>query len=633
MLRKTASAGATIAALVLLQSGVPAGQQTTGARPQFRSGVDLVMVDASVLGRNRQPIRGLDVSKFTVLEDGRVQPVVTFSEVEVPGPDVLPTGWMREVAPDVETNSTVGSRLFLLLLDDAQIQMSPYETSAVKAIGHAIVDSLGPDDLAALVFTRDSRGALDFTSDRTRLRAMIDRFRGGANPQLGFLFARYSTGALKAVAQHLGQVRDRRKAIIYVSTGVAGVVGSDPPDREVRYRLHDAIHEAQRANVPVYTINPSGLTNLDWNAIGDAIREGTRPDVAVQAAWDTLSDTNDFLQVVAANTGGFALATSDFAGGVAQIFRENASYYLLGFKPTAPPDGKLRRIEVRVDHPGITVRARSGYSDPRPPRPGREPAATTAAIAGLIPRTDVQMRAAFAPFAVAGRKKAAVLVALGLRRAAPAEAMTERARLLVRAFTPTGQSLTGQTLEADLVLRPSGTNEAKYELFSRLDLAPGRYAIRISAESLSLNQSGSVYADVVVPDFAKEPLSLSGAVIGATPPLPSAGEEALGGLIPVVPTTQREFAGHEGTAFVRVYQGGGKPLATVTLAIRVVDAAGTPVFERAEELGPERFGGARAADYSLDLPLRGLTAGAYLLTFEATAGAAAAKRDVRFDVQ
>ena len=48
------------------EDGTPQPQ----AQPAFRSGVDLVQVDVSVLDRDRQPVMGLTAAEFTVREDG-----------------------------------------------------------------------------------------------------------------------------------------------------------------------------------------------------------------------------------------------------------------------------------------------------------------------------------------------------------------------------------------------------------------------------------------------------------------------------------------------------------------------------------------------------------------------------------
>jgi hypothetical protein len=351
-------------------------------------------------------------------------------------------------------------------------------------------------------------------------------------------------------------------------------------------------------------------------------------------AWDAMNDMDDHLRVLAANTGGFVVGnTNTFSAGVAQIFNENASYYLLGFRPPRPPDGKRRRLEVHVDRPDVIVRARNGYSEPKPAKRGKEPSPIASAIAGLLPDSDLPLRMVLAPFAIPGRKQAAVAVVIGLTRPAVDEPMTDDVHLLVGAFTPEGKSRASKALDARVALRPSAGVDAKYEVLARLDLDPGRYQLRVSAQSASLERTGSVYSELVVPDFRKDAVSLSGVVFGARPPLASAGTEALDPIVPIAPTTQRDFAGHAGTAFVRVYQGGKGALAPVPLTTRIVDETGTRVFERTQVLEPGAFGTTRAADHRLDLPVSSLPAGPYLLTFEVALEEQTARRDVRFVVR
>ena len=80
----------------------------TGAQqepPRFRGGVEIIQLDAAVLDRNRKPVTGLTAADFTVLEDGKPQPIVAFQELTAPDPDGSLVPWMRDVAPDVQTNS------------------------------------------------------------------------------------------------------------------------------------------------------------------------------------------------------------------------------------------------------------------------------------------------------------------------------------------------------------------------------------------------------------------------------------------------------------------------------------------------------------------------------------------------
>ena len=168
-------------------------------------------------------------------------------------------------------------------------------------------------------------------------------------------------------------------------------------------------------------------------------------------------------------------------------------------------------------------------------------------------------------------------------------------------------------------------------MLGRIDLKPGRYELRLSTK---FDKLGSVYADIDVPDFAKEPLSMSGVLMSVTPGVAVAPAELLTPIVPVLPTTERAFARTDRVAaFLRVYQGGGAKIAPTTIAIRIVDDHDKTVIDQTDTLGVDRFATARAADQRFALPLTELAPGEYLLTFEVTMGKATARRDVRFSIR
>src|SRR6188768_2192229 len=73
-------------ALVCLGGWSAAGRaQQPPAQPPvtFRTGVDLVEVDVSVLDKDRRPVRGLTRENFTILEDGKPRPAVAFAAVDL----------------------------------------------------------------------------------------------------------------------------------------------------------------------------------------------------------------------------------------------------------------------------------------------------------------------------------------------------------------------------------------------------------------------------------------------------------------------------------------------------------------------------------------------------------------------
>ncbi len=126
-------------------SAVLAQPQQTG-RPQFRSGVDLVHLDVSVLDKDRRPVRGLTAADFSVFEEGRAQTISAFSAVDLPDPEPPATPWMRDVAPDVRRNTTIADRrLIVIVMDDATIPFDQPMIKSAREIGRLAVERLGAE--------------------------------------------------------------------------------------------------------------------------------------------------------------------------------------------------------------------------------------------------------------------------------------------------------------------------------------------------------------------------------------------------------------------------------------------------------------------------------------------------------
>src|SRR6476646_12168246 len=70
----------TLAAVPLALAAAWAQQPVPN--PSFKTGVQLVRIDVSVLDDKRQPVRGLQASDFTVLEDGQPRPIRSFQAVD-----------------------------------------------------------------------------------------------------------------------------------------------------------------------------------------------------------------------------------------------------------------------------------------------------------------------------------------------------------------------------------------------------------------------------------------------------------------------------------------------------------------------------------------------------------------------
>jgi len=212
----------------------------------------------------------------------------------------------------------------------------------------------------------------------------------------------------------------------------------------------------------------------------------------------------------------------------------------------------------------------------------------------------------------------------------------ERVDMQVNAYNTDGKFQGGTRLRADVTVRAGASGLAEYEVLARLDLKPGRYQLRTAANVGALATSGSLYYDLDVPDFSNDGVSLSGLVFRVSPAMPIAPIDGLKGVIPIVPTTQRMFRStDEASAFVRVYQGGQKPLVRVPFRIQVRNDENVTVLDRQDTVEALSFGAGRTADVNVALPVGRLRPGEYLLSVEATVPQkpGVVKREVRFTIQ
>lgn len=621
---------ACLAAGGILAQGPPARSET------FRARTDVVQFDVSVLDGQRLPVRGLTASDFTVLENGVPQHLAAFAEVEVPAWSPGKATWLRDVAPDVVSNRRDAQRVVVIVMDDFRTRWDPGVTQTAKNVALAAIDRLGPADLAAVVYAVSRRQGQEFTVDRTLLRAAVERFvPSGLGPRPDTKLAASNPGrglgmpsrdvtrgpsgacmddcvrtALRNAADILRAWPGVRKSVILISPGR---YSSNPDALDFLVEGHptrETFTALQEANINVYQFDPHGL------------------EVEAQLSFD--------FGLFAEVTGGRAFRDTNAPEDlIPQIFRENSSYYLLGLQVAdGARDGRFRRIEVRVNRPGVEVRTRTGYYAPSSSgsrsRPTRTPAsAVDEALSGGLPAGDWPLSLTAAPFATQERPGAAVVL---VARADLAEVLSANGEVEVVAVAFDERWREAGTGKVRLVPTDSRAIQST-EVALRLNLAPGRYEIRAAIGSSATERTGSAFASIAVPNFAREPLTLSGIVIG-----PSAGafplNDDLVGVVPLRPSVDRNLSPNQPTAAaVRVYQGGRRQLGPVRVEMRIVDENDRISFMGDTTLEPAAFGDKRQADYRIELPLGQLAPGEHLLTVEAMMGETSVRRNIRFSVR
>src|SRR5437868_3249047 len=158
----------SLVVVMLLVAGVMvSGQQprtTTPQPPTFRLETSLIEADAVVTDAQGNIVRGLTKDDFTILDDGKPQPVAAFTFVDIPieraeGPVAVgatgaatgaPVTAVPHVAPDVRTNERpFDGRVYILVMDD--LHTTPEWSIQVRKMAQTFIDrNLGDNDLMAV---------------------------------------------------------------------------------------------------------------------------------------------------------------------------------------------------------------------------------------------------------------------------------------------------------------------------------------------------------------------------------------------------------------------------------------------------------------------------------------------------
>lgn len=615
--------------VVFLAAGLPS-QLAESQLPTFRTQTDVVLVDVSVLDSRRRPVTGLTETDFTILDAGVRQSVVSFAEIAVPTWPPATATWQRAFGPDVVSNRRDARRAVVIVMDDYAAARDPRVMRTAKAIAGAVVDELGPTDLAAVVYVVRRKDGQEFTVDRQRLRNAIERFvpsglvvepsdpfsasrptgglqSFGANVQAGPSGACIQdcvATALKNVGEVLSAWPGARKTVVLISPATRRSRISDTFSAGDDWNAMFAA--LQRGNVSVYQFDPNGL------------RGGPQP----------LTNFGEFADA----TGGRAITNTNAPEAlVRDVFLENSSYYLIGLKPNGGADGRFHRLTIQVDRPDTQVKARSGYYalPPNSPSTTRQLSAVERALSGGLPSGDLPVSVSLAPFAADGRPGATLAVLVRIDQ--PPDLLRDTVlEFTAVAFDDNWKQVGAVTQPVSLSVTPEGRRSS--EVAIPLSLSPGRYEVRAAVRARGADRVGSVYASVVVPNFSRESLSLSGLVVTSASSS-AALPEQLARVVPTGMTTARTFSRRERAGVVvQVYQSRSRPPVPVRIAARFVDSEDRVASTSDAILEASSFGPARQATYRLDIPLHSLLAGEYLLTVDASTPAASSRQALRFAV-
>jgi VWFA-related protein len=531
-------------------------------QPTFRSGVDLVTVDATVLGRDGSPVDDLGPDDFRLEVDGHARRVVSAQYVSQAPRKYLPA---RLAATHFTSNESADTgRVIVVAVDEAHIRR--LEGRQALRAAEAFIDTLDPSDHVGVIgLTRV--GALALTRDRFALKRQLATLAGQTDP----VFLQFNLGLSEALeiaegsrsrladavlrecgrslteyvnlaraADDAGggrdacpeQVEQESRAIAQHAhtqarislSGLAALVASlkDIPGPKTvvllsegmvadprRIDLGKVAAEAQAARVSIYALH---LEVPVFEAAQDRISPTLARDLQVKG--------DGLARVAGAARGAVFRLAGDDPRPFERIARELSGYYLLAFEPIETErDGRNHRIRVELARGGGELRARNGFTLPvaSPSSPARDSRLVTL-LRTLTVATELPVRVATYAFAEPGSPRLRVVVS--------AEAPSTRDAQPDGLTAPRSGQAALTTLLGFVLIDARGVIAAAADrevvagryAFSAM-VAPGTYTLRAGAID-PLGRQGSVERPFTARITVAEGVSLSDLILAPPPARP-----------------------------------------------------------------------------------------------------------------
>lgn len=296
----------------------------------FRSDTRTVAVYATVTGPDRRLVTSLPREAFTVLDNGRPQPISLFAN----DTQAITVVMMLDRSGSMRAN--------FRLVEDAATQF---------------VMAMLPGDKARIgsFSNRIQVDPRDFTSDRAELLRILKTELQPEGPTP--LWNAVSVG-ITALARQEG-----RRVILVFTDGV------DRPETAYSASLKDVMKRAEEEDVMVYAIGLASNGNRAGRRGGGGGGRGRRGGFGGGfggfggGRFAVSDEPDEGLPKIAEATGGgyFALtSTADLAATFRRVADELHQQYAIGFTPERL-DGKRHELELRVADKAMTVRARQSY--------------------------------------------------------------------------------------------------------------------------------------------------------------------------------------------------------------------------------------------------------------------------------
>ena len=379
-------------AIIALQPPAPDGSQpaqSAPAQPTFRTGVDLIRLDVTVVTKDGTPVADLDPEDFEVRVEGKTRPVVTsrFLSLAAPRTGVEPVNTLATTRDFTRNDAGLNGRLFVYAVDQESLPTGagrPLMESASR-----LLEGLGPADRVALVTIPQPGQRLEFTRDINEIKRGLERITGRRQSRVRTV--RIDFGEAQAF-----EARDQNTIAEVVDRECVNRIDASCPDT-LRREAQDVLNEGRQhllTSLTALSGLADSLTSIDGpktviyfsGGLGfeprslDRFQEVARKAAEARIMLYTIHvDSFSFDASERASSAAFmgdhdagleGLGTlSGITGGVIfrnvgrspevlkRIERESSGMYVLGVEPEpGTSSSKPLDIKVRVKRSGLTVR-------------------------------------------------------------------------------------------------------------------------------------------------------------------------------------------------------------------------------------------------------------------------------------
>jgi VWFA-related protein len=426
----------------------------------FRTGVELLTVDVTVLDSDGRQVVDLTPADFTVEVDGDRRTVATADYVKLVDEVALALTPARREKPETPGNEAYfstnqrnsgGGRSILLLVDQGNIRAGA--ARAVMRSAVRFVDGLTRDDRVALVAIPGPGALVDFTIEHEKVREGLltivgqqQAFKGRFNISLSEAIATVegSDALLRAqlMARECGNAASASELVrceLEVEQEAGEIVIQQRTETQASLRgMRTVLGSLAALEGPKSVILISeglvleGLTT-DVDAVAELAADVQAsldvmlldvPSVDVtQSQRPTTPREDRELQVhgleslagVARGTLHRIPASADAA--FARINRALAGYYLIGVEAgPSDRDGRRHRIQVRTSRRGLAIKSRRSFLASTSPAATSPAKAIERALRAPLPLTDMPVRIATWTFKEPGTARVRLLVAADVER-------------------------------------------------------------------------------------------------------------------------------------------------------------------------------------------------------------------------